>query len=316
MNITFMGCFLLAALLGWAAGMLVGWGKRAVDRAALQQKYGGIKVGNVRVIDSAAGSSDAGSKKQELLLAAKRVVQYVLYQVYLSEQDDDGRLIDQWVSDKQKKVSYHHHHHHNKGGKPTTCTKTQHADMADLLRQYIGGGKLGGAITASLLPKYSTPATKEAAVRERLFPGNGKLYEYKRDPKDPSQKNVVARNHEKGRCYEVCLDADPADPGAGLNKVEHVVSVLLHEVAHTIHLEHCKSEVHNRQFQDLYEFLVDTARCVLTKDDAPLTTGSITFDLPTFEASCGEDNSISFCGVTVPLSRCDGNCAYKGKKDA
>lgn len=328
----FVVCFVLAALLGWAVGAVVGWGKRTADRAALRHKYRGIRAHNVRIVDNyegglgwlwrwlaswSGGSDDddtptggggggttkqRSSEKRELLRAACRVLQYVFYKIHRSEIDNRGSsYIDQ--------VEFCP----NKG-----TTNSQKAETAELLRRDFGD--LPAALTASSslsnLSSSSSAGGDEEAIKRHLFPGrSGSLHEYKRDERDASQARVVARNHGKGGCYEVCLDKDPADASKGLNDLEHVVSVLLHEVAHTIHCE--TKEPHNSQFHAIYQFLVATTAKVLdavpTADAPPLVTGSLTFDRSKFKHACDESSgSVTFCGTNVDLAHCnDDHCKKK-----
>lgn len=334
-------CFLLAMATGLLIGALIAKFQGQWQRQALLLKYAGIKANNVTVADfdaataedadgDAATAEDADRKrrKRELLRAAERVVQYVLYQVYLSEKTDPegATLIDQDASKFETDDEHSTRLKAQRLGEPCghtamtreACVSSQKQRTAALIRQFCLGdanAQVGDAINASLMSKSSDGAQAREFTQRRLFPGiNRGLKEYKRDTNDDKQERVVARNHDKGGCYEVCLDANPADPAAGLNKVEHVVSVLLHEVAHTIHYETCKCDVHNQQFHDIYDFLVRTARCVLRNGDAPLKTGRVEFNVDTFEEACGPNNRVYFCGVTVPLSRCDGECGEKKKK--
>jgi hypothetical protein len=155
--------------------------------------------------------------------------------------------------------------------------------------------------------------------RKRLF-----------DPQDvgefdePPPSVVVARNYAKGYQYYVCLQSKSA---MVLNEIEHVVAVLLHEVAHSIHHEYERSEVHGADFQVINSFLVRVAREELATSSAqeraawraPDSTkwqlqgdlGRRDFLPAKFASACrggSEQPNVSFCGLSVPIGTCNGGC--------
>lgn len=159
--------------------------------------------------------------------------------------------------------------------------------------------------------------------RKRLF-----------DPQDvgefdePPPSVVVARNWMKGYKYFVCLQSKSA---MVLNEVEHVVAVLLHEVAHSIHHEFENNEVHGADFQVINSFLVRVAREELAMSSAqeratwraPDSTkwyeqgdlGRRDFLPAKFASACrgGSDQpNVNFCGMSVPIGTCNGGCGGSG----
>jgi hypothetical protein len=141
---------------------------------------------------------------------------------------------------------------------------------------------------------------------------------------DPSTK-VVARNWMKGMLgYEVCAQWKC---GWKLNKVEHMVGVLLHEVVHSMHLEHESTAIHGVDFYMMNDFLVGFARCEISQasgaeqrkwdawqgDLKCAVSGKenlacMPFDTDVFNTSCGGDASVRFCGLKVRIGSCSTKC--------
>lgn len=184
------------------------------------------------------------------------------------------------------------------------------ARLTTLRQRYSNGVDevLAFVLKDGVIASYADDATRRAA----LFPGSGGLAEF-----DNPDTKVVARNWAKGAMgYEVCLRSKTE---LDLNEVEHVVAVLLHEVAHSIHTEYELGSSHGPDFEAINSFLVGFARCEVARapqsekqtwmapDRTHASWALRPFDAEKFNAACKE-KEVSFCGTNVSVGACSGAC--------